>query len=470
MANQNKAIGYLELNSKQWDDAIASAKKALAGLAVAVVSFKTVDIFKEGTESAIKFGNEVYFAAQKLNGYDPGKLLIAQKALQAAGQSAEEARGNIQEFALAGRPLEQLFKGGNAGLGDALLRASKEYGTQAAILSQSAEKFAFVQNQLNNVGTKLQGFFLGLADKIANPLSALLDQIDRIDLVGMGEQFGAYISDSVSLIVGLVKNGDVFEALGLSLKIGFQEAINYFTGALQESVADAFDLITKLQFWEGIGKVAVGGLAQIGNFLIKMMVNMAKFFVAAIEAGLAGLNTRMAKLPGVGRFFNKNGIGFSDDISENFKRNEQNSNIINLQKAQDLIGASSKIVTDSGLSDIKNSMKDFGKNFKPGTIFDSSADKKSLSHTIEKAFSSGAFNMSGKNPNPVFQERADPVHVIADSLAKVGGGGRYVRTGLSITEKAAMDANRYLQQIQQNTQAQIKALMKIAGTPAMGGG
>ncbi len=107
MATDAKAIGYLELNIKGFEDAIAVAKKALAGLAVAFAAFKTTEFFKEGIQDAIKFGEASYFAAQKLNGYDTGKLFLVQKALESGGLAAEEARGKIEEFAQAGRPLEQ---------------------------------------------------------------------------------------------------------------------------------------------------------------------------------------------------------------------------------------------------------------------------------------------------------------------------------------------------------------------------
>lgn len=460
MADSNNAIGYLELNSKQWDDALASAGKALVAFAAAFASIKTVDFFKDGTEAAIKFGNEAFFAAQKLNGYDPGKLLIVQKALQGAGLSAEEARGKIEEFGAAGRPLEQLFKGGSAGFGEALTSAAKEYGTQAAVLSDSAEKFAFVQKQINDVGTKLQGFFLGLADKIAQPLSDLLSELDKIDLVSMGEQFGKYVTEAIDTINGLYKNGDLFESVGLGLKVGFETAV---------------DFLMQPSLWAGVVKVAVGALALIGNFLTSLFLNVGKLLVASIETAMAVFRKdNFGWIDSIQKFQDKYDPAIiarnkifgkpkesdaSTDINVNLANLEKNNLIQGQASAADEINKKAIDEVITGAEKIMTAAK--GTNL-------SGEDSKKFQAIISKALASGqsTTGTTGKVPT-LFSEKADPVGVISDSLAKVGGGGRYVRTGLSIAEKAQMDAARYAKQ---SYDIQAKYLPKIAVTGGTTGG
>ncbi len=477
MAANDKAIGYLELNSRQFDDAISTAKKALIGLGTFVASYKIGSIFKEGISDAIKFGNEAYFAAQKLNGYDPGKLLIATKALQTAGQSAEEARGNIQDFALSARPLETLFKGGSAGLGDALNRAAKEYGTQASVLSQSAEKFAFVQMQLDNVGTKLQGFFLGLADKVAGPLSALLAEIDKVDLVGIGEKFGGYIVTAIQTVKGLMANGNFIDMLKLGSKIGFQEAANYLLGAVNTAV----DILTNSDTWAGIGTTLIGVLGIVGSFMTSLFLGIGKILIATVQSAIAQLQekypwfktateqkmtvveraaaysaggyeatknfTKDASPAVLMRAFNEGGLqvvealqkgidaankknNYSTDVSENLKSIEGNSAIQAMNKLTDAQLATSKDVAKGGLFQLSQVQTP---EFKKAPLYDTSADTKLFKDMLAKAQKQASedFTKMGK-VNPVYSERADPIHIIADSLAKVGGGGRYVRTGLSI--------------------------------------
>lgn len=440
MAASDKAIGYLELNSKQWDDALAAAGKTLVAFGAALASYKVADFFKEGVTEAIKFGNEAYLAAQKLNGFDPGNLLIAQKALESAGLSAQEARSDIEEFGRAGKPLETLFKGGSAGFADALTRSSKEFGTQAAILSKSAEEFAFVQNQLNNVGTKLQGFFLGLADKIAQPLSDLLTEIDKVDLVGMGEQFGSYVVTAINTVKGLIENRSLFEALGLSVRVGFESAI---------------DFLTQTSTWTGIVKVALGALALIGNFLTTVFLGIGKLLVATIEAAFERLREKYGLLltlisPAAG-LANALGAHASTNVGKNLDAMENNSLIKSQESGAGKINSSAMTIALSGINDLLKSGK--GVNL-------STDDSKKLADLIAKANATGAASSGtlGKM-NPVYDIKASPFHVIADSLAKVGGGGRYVRTGMSIADKAALDSARY-------NKEQVGLLQIIAKKPA----
>ena len=68
MASTATATGFLELNIAGFDKAISTAKKALVGLGAAFAAFKTVEFWKDGIDGAIKFGNEMYNAGQKLGG------------------------------------------------------------------------------------------------------------------------------------------------------------------------------------------------------------------------------------------------------------------------------------------------------------------------------------------------------------------------------------------------------------------
>jgi hypothetical protein len=485
-----RAIGTLELDIKQFQEAIDVAKKLLIGLGAAFAAIKTVDFWKDNIAGAIEFGNQAYFAAQKLNGYDPGKLFIVQKALQAGGLAAEEARQKISDFALSNRPLEQLFKGGSAGFADALTRAAKEYGTQASVLSQSAEKFAYVQQQLTNLGTKIQGFFLGLADQISGPLSALFAQIDKIDLVGMGEKFGKYITEAINAIRGLISQGNLFSTLSLALKVGFETAVNYLTGGLNT----ALGVLLEPGLWSGVAKIALGALGIIGTFLTNMILGIGKILVATFEAAAAKLENKNAgamallkhpvetaalyatakrtgnKLPvellrGLAGY--DTGAGSSEDVSKNLADNEKSPLIAAEDKGSlDLIA---KLVTTakSGVDDLKNIQV----AFTPGKTYDTSEDSKNLFDLLTKAAQQGAKDQgpSGKI-NPLFSETADPYHVIADSLAKVGGGGRYVRTGLSIAEKAQIDSLLVQRQIQTNTAIIANAAKKGTPTSSTKGG
>jgi len=447
MGAENKAVAYLEINSKQWDDALAAAGKALTVFAVALAGIKVGDFFKEGIENAIKFGNEAYFAAQKLNGYDPGKLFVVQKALQASGLSAQEARQDIEEFAQAGRPLEQMFKGGQAGFADSLTRAAREYGTQAAVLSKSAEEFAYVQMQIDNVSTKLQGFFVGLADKVLPPLSGLISEIDKVDLVGMGEKFGGYIVDAVNTIRGLVANGNLFDVLSAGLKLGFQEAVNYLAGALTSAIS----VLSQGSLWEGIAQVAIGALAVVGTFLTQMILGIGKLLIATVEAAFEQLRQKYAKYltaidptNSVMAVLAYGGPSASTDVGKNLKNIENGSLIQSQEKGASQIQNTAIQTAAEGLKKLGGIKIEFQK----GNVYDTTELASQFQKAIEAANKTGA--SLATNPgrmNPIFSEKADPFHVIADSLARVGGGGRYIQTGLGIAQKAALDTARNTKQM-----------------------
>lgn len=450
MGADQKAIGFLELNSKQFTDACALAEKALVTLGAAFAVFKTVDFWKEGIEGAIRFGNEAYFAAQKLNGFDAGNLLLVQKALERSGQSAQQATDNIENFGRAGRPLEQLFKGGSSGFGQALTEAAKEYGTQGAVLSKSAEEFAFVEQQIIDIGTKMRGFFLGLADQIARPLSGLLEQIDKIDLVSMGEKFGGYIVTAINTVRGLMANKSLFEIAGLAFKVGLENAVDYLESS---------------STWAGIAKIAIGALGIIGTFLTNIFLGIGKILVAVIQSALAQLTEpyRMfLKYSSVGGYFLERALpSFSKDVGQNLNNINNNSSIQSANALTSGINASSMKMAMSGLEDL------FKKNPLGPT---SQKDQDNLFRLLNQAAKAGESLVTPRGKKtPTFSETADPFHVIADSLAKVGGGGRYVRTGLSIAEKAAMDAARFNKQ-QADIQMKYLPFLKNIGKPQTVGG
>lgn len=465
-----KAIGFLELDLSQFKEAIAFAEKALLTLGAAFAVIKTVDFWKNGIQGAIDFGNAAYFASQKLNGYDPGKLFIVQKALEAGGLAADEARQKISDFALSGRPLEQLFKGGQGGFADALSRASKEYGTQAAILSTSAEKFAYVQQQLVNVGTKLQGFFLGLADEIAEPLSALFKELDKIDLVGIGQRFGGYITKAIDAIIGLVAKGNIFEVMSLALKVGFETALKY----LSEGLHEVLDILTDGSFWEGVAEIAISALSLIGTFFTQLVLGLGKILVATVEAAVATLMNKFgwfkAFTLGAADVYGLRNKGepLSEDIATNLRINNKSPLIAKSDQTLSALDSAALVGLKEGLKGIEQAARlrqGFSLGFVPSRNSEQSEDYKRLQVLIDSAEAYGRSVTGGDHKeNPLYSETADPYHVIADSLAKVGGGGRYVRTGLSIAEKAQIDSLLVQKQIRDNTA--ILAKRNPTGPPA----
>jgi len=212
----------LELNITGFDQALKTAKNLMVTFAAGFTAYKIADFFKDGIKGAVDFGKEMQSASRSMGGFDPGALLLTQKALEKVGMGAEEARGHVGDFIKQGRNVSEIF-GGADNYARALKSASEDYGAQASILSRSGEKLQSVWNTMESIGSKVKTFFLSMTEQFVLPLQTALDFLNQIDLAGVGADFGKAIGDATKTLLGLFKNGDMIETLKLGLTLAFQE-------------------------------------------------------------------------------------------------------------------------------------------------------------------------------------------------------------------------------------------------------
>lgn len=423
MSSQATATGYLELNIASFDKAISTAKKALAGLAGAFAAFKTVQFWKEGIKDAIDFGNAMFFASQKIGGMDTGKLLIAQKALENAGLGAEEARGQIDMLVDSGRPLSSLFKGADD-YAKALQNATASYGSQANVLSTSAEKLSKVFEIIQSVGSKLQTFFLAMTAKFTVPLLALLRMLDEIDLAGMGAKFGDSITKAAALLIGLYKNQDIGKALGLALKVGFMDAYNWLVDAL----ADLMEKLGQFKF-----------NAKIFDAFELMFTGLGLILGSAIRKAIA-----YAMEPYLGKEFGETQRG-----------------IANVEATAGSAIIKTGVSTLSEQSGLAGGIGGFIKGLSTPT----EEARKELAQLTEAAKKTGnAFLEAGAGDQgkvKIMQSALgtqDPYKVIASSMAKVGGGGGYMVQGMTIEARNQIKMIRQQEFTNELIKTQTKAI------------
>lgn len=426
MASSATATGFLELNIAGFDKAISTAKKALVGLAGAFAAFKTVQFWKEGIKDAIDFGNAMFFASQKIGGMDTGKLLIAQKALENAGLGAEEARGQIDMLVDSGRPLSSLFKGADD-YAKALQNATASYGSQANVLSTSAEKLSKVFEIIQSVGSKLQTFFLAMTAKFTVPLLALLRMLDEIDLAGMGAKFGDSITKAAALLIGLYKNQDIGKALGLALKVGFMDAYNWLVDAL----ADLMEKLGQFKF-----------NAKIFDAFELMFTGLGLILGSAIRKAIA-----YAMEPYLGKEFGETQRG-----------------IANVEATAGSAIIKTGVSTLSEQSGLAGGIGGFIKGLSTPT----EEARKELAQLTEAAKKTGnAFLEAGAGDQgkvKIMQSALgtqDPYKVIASSMAKVGGGGGYMVQGMTIEARNQIKMIRQQEFTNELIKAQTKAVEKI---------
>ena len=434
MAAAATATGFLELNIAGFDKAISTAKKALVALTAVFAVFKTANFWKEGIEGAINFGNEIYHASQRIGAMDPGKLLIAQKALENAGLGAEEARTQINELVDSGRSMSTLF----AGTGDyamALENATASYGSQAKVLSQSAERLSKVFEIIQSVGSKLQTFFLAMTARFVTPLLAVLNFLNSIDLAGIGASLGDGIAKAASFLVGVIINGNIGEILGLSLKVGFMMAVDY----LKEKLSEIQETLKKFKF-----------NTKTFDGLVMVFQGIAKIIGATLKSAIANALNSITVL----------GLPIlSDDkkndlLAESAKESNKGSKMISKGRGR--------------LDDTGNPIFKGISGVIKGLTTDPKVASDKLAELVAAALKAGddyitkgAGNQSKAKTTPEAFGAQDPYKVIASSMAKVGGGGGYMVQGMTIEARNQIKQLRTQEFTNELIKVQTKAVEKI---------
>jgi len=433
--SQAKATAYLELNIKGFQEAIQGAKRALMTLVGAFAAFKVADLFKDGVKGAIEFGDEMFIAARKAGGFDPGKMLLMQKAIEETGRSTSEARNQLDLLVESGRPMATLFATQDE-YAKAMKQASANYGSQAAILSRSAERMSVITETLSSIGEKIKTFFLAAAEQFLKPLQVALDALNAIDLAGMGEAFGKYIADAINFLYGAIKNGTLWEIMRLGIQYAFESSVNWLNSALQWAAAESGKWLGEA--WEASISFLQKAFTAVFSTDTWNVLKDGFLYVASVfgEALMAATEKPVSDLMTLWDFA-KSGFNV-DKMKVGTESTEAQSGWSGTRRGMaDATKTAEDRFTDS-LSKLADSFN-FGANAgEGGNIFDSEGTKQRFDSLIAEAFKTGAeaLSMGGEGTKIKTRETAfgqiEPFKVLADSLQSVGGGGGYAVQGMSI--------------------------------------
>ena len=210
-------------------------------------------------------------------------------AINAVQDPSQKAAASMEVFGRSGAELLSLFS--SDGFGD----AASQVGSQAQLLARDAALFDDVGDKLALTGTKVRGFWVGLADKVAPVLKPLLDKFASADLASWGQKAG----EAVAFILQAFADGKVGDILFASAKIAFANAVNFLAGtlmavaqalwqALVEAVKSAitlFQIVTTADFWIGMGRA---------------VMSIAQGFIAFLLDGIAKLLDWLSGIPLIG--------------------------------------------------------------------------------------------------------------------------------------------------------------------------
>jgi hypothetical protein len=125
----------------------------------------------------------------------------------------------------------------------------RESAEAAQIFARSAGAFDAIGDTISLIRMKVGGLFAGLAESIAPALQRVLDWVNGIDWVGIGQDIGRYIRAGMNALT----DGSVGRLLELSLQVAFEKGTFYgqqfavsVGAALMEAIPPALSAAWKL--------------------------------------------------------------------------------------------------------------------------------------------------------------------------------------------------------------------------------
>jgi hypothetical protein len=301
--------------------------------------------------------------------------LADQESKQAAAAAIFGKFGGGNMLALAANP-------------NAIAEAAKLVGKQAEVYQRGAIIFAKVANAFEAVGTKVRGLFIGAAEFASPAILSILNSLRSIDTVSIGRKVGESISTFVRVLQAAFSQGKLGEMAGLSLKIGFGQAINFLSGGLRGAVsaiggflADVFSGAVKIlgntDTWNGlktilsglgmilsgaITKGIVGALSGVSVFGKQLMpAENAKEYNAAadhqISAGTLGVGAGAGMMNDAATASGFSFVKAVTDAAANFKISYKEGKVVDTAAMETKLSAIFKGLQD-GLKPLQKALED----------------------------------------------------------------------------------------------------------------
>lgn len=337
-------------------------------------------------------------------------------ALNRVSDPAQKSAAAMDLFGKSGGELLAVFAAG--GFGD----AAAQVGGQAAILNKDAALFDDVSDKLALAGIKVQGFFMGVADKVAPVLKPILDGLAGMDFSELGQQVGTIIAN----LVGAFTDGKVGDIIFASLSIAFQNAGNALVGifvAIGETLLailalpfknaiSLFGVLTTADFWFGLGNALMG---------------IAQGFVAFLLDGVAMLMEKLSGIPIVG-----DKIGGAAETVRATAESIRSKGSANRSAGGDLLGPVLAKARSENAAALQAVLDAPAKGYATGSsVFDTSKDQAKLDgiwagissnvQAVSEKAIAAAKPSAPSNPNTEMDMSSAKVGV--NSLQRIGGGG-----------------------------------------------
>ena len=385
--------------------------------------------------------------AQKLASSAPGQAFEQiGSAINKLGNPTERAAAAMQIFGRSGGELLAVFQ-------SPAFQNAGTISNTARILGENAASFKSANEALAHVGAKLSGFFTGLASSFVPALHGVVEEFEKIDLSGSGETFGNVLGNAVTNFGDEWKK--IVEFIGQSFDIIFSPEGLKVLGAEFLIIASKFGdamlraLKTPLDYLQAGMQYTV---ESMGSKMVTGKFGQAiRGAIAYSHGGLPelGLYAATGTSPILSQLQNLIGGGKASSFKEIFDQIQKEGNGVqqaingNAQNRQDL---------EEGMG-LSGRLKALGEKFsaalKP-VITATEATKKAneAGRAAADKEAGGAGSVTPFDPSELGMGKAS---IVADSFAKVGGGGYSVFLGLGDIQRqqlaAQQQANGYLAKI-----------------------
>jgi hypothetical protein len=202
-------------------------------------------------------------------------------------------------------------------------------------MQRDAALFDDIGDSMGRLKMKSVGIFAGITDGLGPGLKSAMDQIDAFDTGSLGQRIGRSIATGFEVF----RSGKIGDVIALGVGIGFAEAINFATGPL-----------LTMDFWSGVGKVALAGFGVLGAGLIKMFSYPILFAQAGADTLMDKIFEGLGKIPGSG-MEGYQGFSFQENLA---RRKKEGTFLTDAGKAA---MDASKDLAASGFADIKSAMQ-----------------------------------------------------------------------------------------------------------------
>jgi len=438
----------------------------------------------------------------KAMGLDPQALasMDSGKAFEAIGariaqlpNSVERASAAMQIFGKSGGELLQVFM-------DPAFAEAGNLSNTAKLLGQNASSFSEASNALGHVGGKMTGFFVGMNSQFVPLLHNAIQEFEKMDLSGIGSGLGAVIGNfmtnwraaskvllsDLSQVIGVALSGDGIKLFGLelvnaasllkdALLEAFRVPLEYFGATIEKRVNQIHDAM-------GVGRLSKSQVQEMG----KQMLSLTDKGVDATNKSHELRNAAFA--PGVDREKRDAMLAEADRQSELGAKYEKlsgeiqsqinNNGKLDTKSIEEIIAENSKggtstvdvnlaanrdarSVLGNEIADLRSKVSGAAAGIKFGSF--------TPTELTNKANEKGRADADKNAPKPGSNAQFDPAaigqshgQIIADSFAKVGGGGYSVFLGLGDVQRQQLAAH------QQTNQLVQQLVTRIVGAPPVG--